>query len=210
MGFYHGLSFPLSLSLPISPVKKKQPLCAQSVFVKRKYRDGQGPRATGIADHAITVLADTSETPPSPAPLAPETFSHRLHKFINPRRFSRAPTVDAPVTNVQPAPPAPTGTYKVRVEMLQISVLVAMPSPGHAMRKNARLDRIRSPPTSDVNTITHHDDDESGDETDDEEEGTVLPELVFGVARVNYPKPPTKASDEMALESAPPLVDVGL
>ena len=85
-----------------------------------------------------------------------------------------------------------------------------MPSLGHAVRKNARLDRIRSPPTSDVNTITHHDDDESGDETDDEEEGTVLPELVFGVARVNYPKLPTKASDEMALESAPPLVDVGL
>ena len=85
-----------------------------------------------------------------------------------------------------------------------------MPSLGHAMRKNARLDRIRSLPTSDVNTITYHDDDESGDETDDEEEGTVLPELVFGVARVNYPKPPTKASDEMALESAPPLVDVGL
>jgi hypothetical protein len=195
-------------SLPIS-FMEKQPLCAQSVFVKRKYRDGQGPRATG---NPISVLADTSETPTSPAPLAspPESFSHRLNKFLDRRQFSRAPTVDTPDTNVQLATPAPTGTYKVRVEMLQISVLVAMPSPGHAMRKNARLDRLRSLPTSDINAITYHDNDESGDETDEEEEGTVLPELLFGVTRVNYPKPSTKPSDEMALEGAPPLVDVGL
>ena len=83
-----------------------------------------------------------------------------------------------------------------------------MPSPSHAIRKNARLDRIRSPPTSDVNAITYHDDDD--DETDDDEEGTVLPELVFGVARVNYPRPSSKGSDEIAQEGAPLLVNVGL
>lgn len=112
------------------------------------------------------------------------------------------------MNDVQLTSPTPSGTYKVRVEMLQVSVLVAMPSPGHAMRKRAKFDRTHFPPTSDVNGITYHDDDESGDETDDEEEGTVLPELVFGVARVNYPKLSTKAPDEM--EVSPPLVDVGL
>ena len=192
MGFHHGLSFLLLLTGHLSPIKKKQPLCAQSVFVKRKYRDGQGPRATGIPDHTITVLADTSETLTS----SPETFSHRISKI-----FDRSP---APADNVQLTSPAPTGTYKVRVEMLQVSVLVAMPSLTHTMRKNARLDRV--PPNSDVNAITYHD---SGDESD-EEEGTVLPELVFGVARVNYPKPPTKENDANVLDSAPPLIDVGL
>jgi len=199
MGFYHGLFFPSPPHCPSHPSKKKKPLCAQSVFVKRKYRDGQGPRATGITDHTITVLADTSETLAPP----PETFSHRLSKI-----FDHSP----PAINDQLASPAPNGTYKVRVEMLQVSVLVAMPSLGHTLRKNARLDRNRAvPPNSDVNAITyHHHRHESTDESDDDEEGAVLPELVFGVARMNYPKPATKEPDTDVLDSALPLVDTGL
>lgn len=64
-----------------------------------------------------------------------------------------------------------TPNYRIRVEMLQLSVLISMPSQNKSQRKNHILEK------------TDLDRDE---EEDDESE---LPNMVFGVTRVNYRQP---------------------
>jgi len=87
--------------------------------------------------------------------------------------------------------------------MLQVSVLIAMPSPNCTIHKNASLDRIR------VHPGPSYLDYESADESDDEDQDPpVLPELVFGLTRVNYPKPQVVALG--GATTTPTLVDVAL
>jgi hypothetical protein len=61
--------------------------------------------------------------------------------------------------------------YRIRVEMLQLSVLILMPSPNKSQRKNHMLDNT----------------DVEKEEADDED--SELPDMVFGVTRVNYRQP---------------------
>ncbi|KAF9483449.1 hypothetical protein BDN70DRAFT_891697 [Pholiota conissans] len=99
-----------------------------------------------------------------------------------------------------PAPhAAPTGGgtpagYKIRVEMLQVAVLIAMPSPTHLQRKNARLDR------SGINEEPLSSDDED-EEEEEEERYRPLPELVVGVARVRYPAAGATVKSATAVQS---------
>jgi hypothetical protein len=69
-----------------------------------------------------------------------------------------------------PIPSAPN--YRIRVEMLQLAVLIAMPSPHNSQRKDSISEKM------DIDK----DDDEK--ESDD-----ILPEMMFGVTRVNYQQP---------------------
>ncbi|KDR82759.1 hypothetical protein GALMADRAFT_220749 [Galerina marginata CBS 339.88] len=89
------------------------------------------------------------------------------------------PAVDGPAAGAsEPASTAETKTttsYKVRVEMLQVSVLIAMPSQNRTIRKNAVLDRVGR---ADI--------EEDDDDDDDDDAENVLPELVFGITRVHY------------------------
>ena len=93
-------------------------------------------------------------------------------------RFRRAlplhNTLEPDATNEKQDPKPSTPNYRVRVEMLQLAVLIAMPSPPRSQRKNSILENLDLDP----------DDDEK--ESDDE-----LPDMVFGVARVNYRQPPS-------------------
>ena len=56
--------------------------------------------------------------------------------------------------------------------MLQLAVLIAMPSPHNSQRKNSILEKL------DLDT-----------DDDEKESYYVLPEMVFGVTRVNYRQP---------------------
>lgn len=78
------------------------------------------------------------------------------------------------------APIAPAG-YKIRVEMLQVAVLIAMPSQNRFQRKNARLDRYGHSIAEEVLSSSDEGDD------DDDDEKPPLPELLMGVTRVRYP-----------------------
>jgi len=87
--------------------------------------------------------------------------------------------------------------------MLQVSVLIALPSPTRTIRKNASLDPIRVHPGPSSLSC------ESADESDDEDQDPpVLPELVFGLTRVNYPKPQVVAPG--GATTTPTPVDVAL
>ena len=68
-------------------------------------------------------------------------------------------------------PPIPsTPNYKIRVEMLQLAVLIAMPSPRRS-QKDSILENLDLDP------------DDDGKESDQ------LHDIVFGVTRVNYRQP---------------------
>lgn len=82
-------------------------------------------------------------------------------------------TIEPDTTNEKQAS-IPTPNYRIRVEMLQLAVLIAMPSPRRSRRKNS------------VSKLENLDPDDDEKESDDE-----LPDMVFGVARVNYRQPPS-------------------
>ena len=82
-------------------------------------------------------------------------------------------THEPDVTNETQTPIPSTPNYRIRVEMLQLAVLVAMPSPRRSRRNNPILEKVLD-----------LDDDEK--ESDDD-----LPDMVFGVTRVNYRQPPS-------------------
>ena len=86
--------------------------------------------------------------------------------------------------SASPMVPIPTGGYKVRVEMLQVAVLIAMPSQRRTIHKNALLDQ-------------KHD----IEEEDDDDEETPLPELLLGTTRVHYRQP--KSGKEATLPVTP-------
>lgn len=100
---------------------------------------------------------------------------------------------------VMPVAGAPAGTYKVRVEMLQVTTLIAMPCPPGRDGKS-RVRRIRGTKAFGKRAaqrmegtrgkeIEEDDGTESDGESlddDEEEEEKPLPELVFGVTRVNH------------------------
>ncbi|KAF8964370.1 hypothetical protein BDZ97DRAFT_1919057 [Flammula alnicola] len=189
------------------------PLSAQPVFVKRKYREKPttADSPAGAGDGHPAVILDPSPSP-SVAPHTTNTRASRLSNFLRRHRSDansdsdhdtdalplvrspRAPTplvpsaagagvanVNANATANAATPTATTTGYKVRVEMLQVSVLISMPSPSRAAKKNAKLDRMGS-----YSDIIELDDDDDDDEEDRDEP---LPELVFGVTRVNYRQP---------------------
>lgn len=82
-------------------------------------------------------------------------------------RFRRPLFHNAVEPNVTNEKQAPTPNYRIRVEMLQLAVVIEMPSPRKSQRKNSNLD------------------------LDDDENDDGLPDMVFGVARVNYRQPPS-------------------
>ena len=131
-----------------------QPISAQPVFVKRKIRAVK----QNTPDQITNVPGNATVQPT------------RVPNFIS--RFRRSPSPNALQSNVtnekQPSSPS-TPNYRVRVEMLQVAVFIAMPSPNRSQRKNHILDKTDPDP-----------DDESDDE---------LPNIVFGVTRVNFRQP---------------------
>lgn len=75
-------------------------------------------------------------------------------------------------------PSGSTPNYRIRVEMLQLSVLISMPSPNRSQKKNSILE------SADL--------DRDEEETDDKD--LELPNMVFGVTRVNYRQPKSTPS----------------
>jgi len=66
--------------------------------------------------------------------------------------------------------------------MLQLSVLISMPSPNRSQKKNHILENI--------------DPDQDEEEADDED--SELPNVVFGVTRVNYRQPKSTLESDTA------------
>ncbi|PPQ91682.1 hypothetical protein CVT25_012895 [Psilocybe cyanescens] len=190
-----------------------KPLSAQPVFVKRKYRDGRVPKDGIIISggpQQINVENLNANVNDSGSPQGVAT-GHPLrsplrHLWSRSRRTSTPPQepdaeeadgLDAEIIAASDLPPSPGGanlppsgatagtpaiTYKVRIEMLQVSVVIAMPSQDRTIKKNKALDSMEK------NEI------ETEDEDDDEDSS--LPEIVFGVTRVNYRQPkPQKPTD---------------
>ena len=60
--------------------------------------------------------------------------------------------------------------YRIRVEMLQLSVLISMPSANKSKRKNHILEK-------------------TDPDRDEDDEDLELPNMVFGVTRINYRQP---------------------
>ena len=128
-----------------------QPVAAQPVFVKRKRRDSVNLKSLAILQPAPSTIESSSTLPSSRV----RTLFSRL------RRQQDSATPSEGIEHTQyPLVPVP----KARVEMLQISVLIAMPSQDKSMRKNALLD-----------STSPDDDDEAP-----------LPELALGINKVSY------------------------
>ena len=129
-----------------------QPISAQPVFVKRKIRvvkQNTPDQATNISD----------------ATASPSRMTNLFSRFR--RSLILHNTLEPDTIDEKQASIPSTPNYRIRVEMLQLAVLISMPSPRKSQRKNPDLD-----------------DDEK--ESDDE-----LPSMVFGVTRVNYRQPPS-------------------
>jgi len=141
------------------------PISAPPVFVQRKIR---------AVKHNTPDQSDICDT------TAPPTRMSNFFSRFRVRRssiLSHDTTFEPDVTNNETQTPIPsTPNYRIRVEMLQLAVLVAMPSPRRSRRENPILEK-----DPDL------DDDEK--ESDDE-----LPDLVFGVTRVNYRQPSSPTS----------------
>jgi len=135
------------------------PLSAQPVFVKRKIRENPVVTPNATQPSTTATAGGTNPSYPLTGALSSNLFA----------RFRRSP----PSSNANETTGAPSGTipnYRIRVEMLQLSMLISMPSPN---RKNHMLEKTE-------------------EEADDE--GSELPNLVFGVTRVNYRLPKSASS----------------
>lgn len=173
-------------------------MAAQPVFVKRKYKEGTGPKATGadgqVAPGFIEILSNATPQPvSSPSRLNVRSLFRRFNRWPSPPTppnergdVELAANPGLPNTAASSTP----GSYKVRVEMIQVSVLIAMPSSSRAQKKYAFDD---SKP--------------SFDQVDDESEEP-LPEVAVGIARLNYRQvkpltPPTTAPSTMPATAVP-------
>jgi hypothetical protein len=98
-------------------------------------------------------------------------------------RFRRRPslpnTLQSNVTNEQQAPTPSTPNYKIRVEMLQLAIFIAMPSQDKSPREKHSLEN---------------------NDPDPDEDKDKLPEVAIGVTRVNYRQPKSAPSPTL-----PPL-----
>ncbi|KAF8908892.1 hypothetical protein CPB84DRAFT_1843256 [Gymnopilus junonius] len=176
-----------------------KPLAAQPVFVKRKYKDAPPKLSTITAEAQAEQEFDEliANGIGSPSDNAPRSTTALLNQStVRLRNFLRHPRRSNPATNpdlvgaetegltdnelpnngksATQMPPAPTGGYKVRVEMLQVAVLIAMPSQSRTNCKNAILDRAGK-------QIEEEDDDDEGE--------SELPELLLGTTRLHYRQP---------------------
>lgn len=107
-------------------------------------------------------------------PTRTTTFFSRFRRSLS---LHNTPEPDVTNEKQVPIPSESLPNYRVRVEMLQLAVLIAMPSPHRSLRKNAILEKLDM----------DHDDYEK--ESDD-----LLPNVVFGVTRVNYRQPSSPTS----------------
>ena len=108
-------------------------------------------------------------------PTRTSKFFSRIRNSLSLNRSLEPESPDVVLNNNENQTPIPSTTpnYRIRVEMLQLAVLITMPSPhNNAPRKNPILEKLDL------------------DADDDEKESNdVLPEMVFGVTRVNYRQP---------------------
>ena len=98
----------------------------------------------------------------------------RTSKFFSRVRHSLSlnSSLEPDVINEEQTPIPSTPNYRIRVEMLQLAVLIAMPSPHNSPKKDPILEKLDPDP-----------------DKDEKESDDVLPEMVFGVTRVNYRQP---------------------
>jgi len=137
------------------------PISVQPVFVKRKIRvtkQSTPDQTTDITD----------------VPAPPTTISNLFTRFPRP---SLPNIFQSNVTNEQQAPTPSTPNYKIRVEMLQLAIFIAMPSQDKSHRKKHSLENNDPDPDDDK-----------------------LPEVAIGVTRVNYRQPKSAPSPTL-----PPL-----
>ncbi|TFK40562.1 hypothetical protein BDQ12DRAFT_679671 [Crucibulum laeve] len=155
------------------------PLAAQPIFVKRRNRDGL-PKTIRSPAPGAEIQEDASDPthvplpPPSttPSPPPPSRFG-----FIARSALARLPGRRPRPAEVVPTTETPEKPAHIRTEMLQVTMLIAMPSPNR-----------RAPTPSSIDK----------DETDEEEE---IPEVVLGVSRWQNYKP---LAENYKLLSAPP------
>jgi hypothetical protein len=141
-----------------------QPISAQPVFVKRKIR---------AVKQNTPDQSDICDTTAPPTRMSNFFSRFRVRRSI----LSHNATFEPYVTHNETQTPIPsTPNYRIRVEMLQLAVLVAMPSRRRSRREN---------PISEKDPDLDDDEKESDDE---------LPDLVFGVSRVNYRQPSSPTS----------------
>ncbi|KAF8195422.1 hypothetical protein BJ912DRAFT_1040377 [Pholiota molesta] len=161
--------------------------------------DPSSPDPAALFDSAALAPQVNGSAPTTPTPLRARMaglFTRRHHRIPSgdddEQEGDGIPLVAAPpppaATADASSPPAGPGAggisapatpagYKIRVEMLQVAVLIAMPSQNRFQRKNARLDRHGHGIEEEVLS--------SSDEGDDDDDETPpLPELVMGVTRV--------------------------
>ncbi|KAG5640144.1 hypothetical protein DXG03_000931 [Asterophora parasitica] len=141
-----------------SPPAQSQPVAALPVQAKRRPKP-EPPESDP------TVIVKTETTPPIPASSPPTPLRQRLLSLPSFRRDDTTPPLvhDTPDEKTVNKPP------RVRVDMLQISVLIAMPSP-------------RRPPllNDSSSSIVKHSDDA------DDEDQCHIPDVVFGVTRLPF------------------------
>ncbi|KAH9480444.1 hypothetical protein JR316_0007044 [Psilocybe cubensis] len=159
-----------------------KPISAQPVFVKRRYRDGRVPK-DGVVISGAPQQPPTIVQPPAPRPTAIRRFFSRTRPTypVSQETDDTEALVDAEAIATTTDIPNPAITYKVRVEMLQVSVLIAMPCQNRSIKKGKALDPI----TNDIET-----------EDEDDDEDAPLPNLVFGVTRVNYRQPKSQKTTD--------------
>ncbi|KAG5640160.1 hypothetical protein DXG03_000885 [Asterophora parasitica] len=136
--------------------------------VQAKRRPKPGPSILNPeSDPTVTVKTENtpSDSSPIPASSPPTPLRQRLLSLPSFRRDDTTPPLvhDTPDEKTVNKPP------RVRVDMLQVSVLIAMPSP----RRPSLLNDSSS-------SIVKHSDD-----TDDEERGHI-PDVVFGITRLPF------------------------
>jgi hypothetical protein len=139
------------------------PISAQPVFVKRKIRIAKSDSDTPDQTTNLNVSDDATAPPSRRSTL----FSRIRHSLSLNNALEPDDT-----SNEKHTPKPSTPNYRVRVEMLQLAVLIAMPSPHNSQRKDTISEKLDM------------DQDDEEKESDD-----VLPEMVFGVTRVNYRQP---------------------
>ncbi|KAF8817031.1 hypothetical protein BYT27DRAFT_7247596 [Phlegmacium glaucopus] len=167
------------------------PLSAQPVFVKRKIRENPAVQQTTTNDTTTIQPSTVLTTAGDPSNLScpqtgPTSSGHNrmTNLFTRFRRQSLHDVEELVHTNANGEKQAPGPNYKIRVEMLQLSVFISMPSPHRSQKKHQILE----------NTDPDRDEEEADDEDPE------LPNMVFGVTRVNYRQPKSTQSPTL-----PPL-----
>lgn len=153
----------------------------------------QNSPTTTLPSTTVPDVTAADSSNPSRSLAGPPTSSNNVSNRMMMNlisRFRRPPLqssqntelVHSGANGTKQAPSGSAPNYRIRVEMLQLSVLISMPSPNKSLRKNHILE----------NTDPDRDEDE---EVDDE--GSELPNIVFGVTRVNYRQPKSTPSSAL-------------